>query len=156
MYYIDEIDMMGAFASICTQTGKNVGHVVAEKKEEVNLAVQLVLSMQKTAEDEGLLALEYMLEDIKSSQAPCADFLPDKIMMIVNGTYANIVTEIMINQFYVRNPDDFEAVILFIYMFGLEMIQQKVIEEIKGCFKMPPQECRELFRKILDLIESKG
>lgn len=125
MYYVDEMDMSGALASIGSQVRKSAGHVVEEKREEVKQALNLMKRIQKKTEREGLLALEEMVNDIKSSQAPYADFLPDKIMLIVDGVYGNLVTEIMVNQFYVRKPDDFEAVVLYIYMRGLKMLQEK-------------------------------
>ncbi|MDE7478779.1 MAG: hypothetical protein K2M91_12690 [Lachnospiraceae bacterium] len=147
MYYVDEIDMTGSLVAICRQVGRQAGHVAEEKKEEISAAMRLIECMQKKAEDEGLLALEEMVDDIKSSKAPYADFLPDKVLMITEGTYANLVIEIMVNQFYVRNPDDFEAVILYIYMIGLLMIQEKVFIERTGRSLMLPQECRKLFIK---------
>ena len=56
----------------------------------------------------------------------------------------------------VRNPDDIEAVILYIYLIGLVMIQEKVIMERTGRSLMLPQECRELFYKIHKLGGDKG
>ena len=150
MYYVDEIDMSGAFALIGSQVGRNAGYVVEEKREEVNLALQLVQRIQEKAEKEGMLALEEMLEDINSSRAPYADFLPDKIMMMVSGGYANLVTEVMVNQFYVRTSSDFEAVVLYIYMLGLEMIQKKGFKEINNYLLALPQECREIFIRKLN------
>lgn len=147
MYYVDEVDMSGAFALIGSQVSRNAGYVVEEKREEVNLALQLVQRIQEKAEKEGMLALEEMLDDIKGSRAPYADFLPDKIMMMVNGVYANLVTEVMVNQFYVRTSSDFEAVVLYIYMLGLEMIQKKGFKEINDYLLALPQECREVFMR---------
>ncbi len=131
MYYVNDVDMSGALALIGSQVRRNAVYVMEKKREEVNLALQLVQRIQEKAEKEGMLALEEMLEDINSSQAPYADFLPDKIMMMVDEVYANFVTEVMVNQFYVRTSSDFEAVVLYIYMLGLERIQRN--ERLLSC-----------------------
>lgn len=139
---------------------RNADFVMKNRREDVKKALALVTLMREKRKKEGLLALEEAIVDIKESNAPCVGFLAEQIIILVDGTGMQLMTEIMTNEFLVRNPDDFEALILYIYILALIMVwlefEYERIRYREGAWKelvrlrneyvwCLPEECRKVF-----------
>lgn len=101
---------------------RNADFVVKSRREEVSAALDQVTFMREKRKARGLLSLEEAIADIKVRNTPCAEFLSGQIILMIDLLDAELMTEIMTNEFWVRQPDDFEAFILYIYMLALIMI----------------------------------
>lgn len=109
---------------------QNADFVMKNRREDVKKALVLVTLMRKKRKEEGLLALEDAIVDIKERNAPCVEFLAEQIIILVDGTDMQLMTEIITKEFLVRNPDDFEALVLYIYMLALIMVRLELDYEL--------------------------
>ncbi|MCM1233729.1 MAG: hypothetical protein NC489_26740 [Ruminococcus flavefaciens] len=110
-----------------------IGQRVCEKAEavikghpdEMKRVYQLIQFIFQVLDTEGMLALEDAVRQFDDIGAPFADFLPDYIIALVDGTESDLLAEMMANEFEVRRPDDFEALVLYLYM--LTVLEAQII-----------------------------
>lgn len=140
---------------------RNADHVMKSRREKVNEALDLVAFMREKSGAGGILSLEEVIEDVKDRKAPCMEFLSEQIMIMIDLSDVDLMAEIMTNEFLVRQPDDFEALILYIYMLALIMVRleahyefiryrESAWKELVGIrneyIRFLPEECKKVFR----------
>ena len=93
------------------------------RREEVSAALTCVTFLRERSREKGILSLEEAVADIKMQNAPFAGLLSEQIMLMIDLPHVELMTEIMANEFLVKQPDDFEALIRYIYMLALIMVR---------------------------------
>lgn len=101
--------------------------LLKEHPDEMERVYRLIKFIFDTQRNEGLLALEDAVGQFDDFNAPFCDFLPNYIIALVNGTESNLLAEMMANEFEIRKPDDFEALILYLYI--LTILIAKIINQ---------------------------
>lgn len=99
--------------------GANAGAVLKEYPDEMERAYRLIKFIFGIRRKEGLLALETAIGRFADFDAPFCDFLPDYIIALVDGMESDLLAEMMANEFEIRKPDDFEALVLYLYILTI-------------------------------------
>lgn len=89
----------------------------ANKQTIVLDAAKDIMKLADLARKEGLLALENVLETITS------DLLKQLILLVVDGTFPDLIIEIATNIYWTKAPDGEEAMVDYIYIRGMIGIQ---------------------------------
>lgn len=141
--------------------GENAQTVLKEHPDEMERVYRLIRFIFDIRRSEGLLALEDAVRKIADFDAPICDFLPGYIIALVDGTESALLAEMMSNEFEVRKPDDFEALVLYLYILTILMAQiESRCEHIlyreqaliawsrmrNECLSYLPDECRSIFQ----------
>lgn len=98
---------------------KNAQAVLEEHPEEMERVYNLIKFISDIRLKEGILGLEYAVGKFADFDAPFSDFLPDYITALVDGTESALLAEMMANEFEVRRPDDFEGLVLYLYILAI-------------------------------------
>ena len=101
--------------------------LLKEYPDEMERVYRLIRFIFDTRKKEGLLALEDAVGQFDDFEAPFCDFLPNYIIALVDGTESDLLAEMMANEFEIRKPDDFEALILYLYI--LTILIAKIISQ---------------------------
>ncbi len=146
---------------IVNRAAQNADVVVRTRREDVGKALDLISFLQKKSRDEGLLSLEESISDIKKRNVPYVDFVPEQIIVMIDGMDVHFMAEIMTNIFLVGQPDDFEALVLYLYMVAFLIIWEEfrysLILYREGAWKelvtirneyvrVLPEECKAAFK----------
>lgn len=67
--------------------------------------------------------MEETLADIRERNVPCVEFILEHMNNMVDGMDVQLLAEIMANDFLVRKPDALQALVLYIYMIVLIMVE---------------------------------
>lgn len=141
--------------------GENAQAVLKEHPDEMERAYRLIKFIFGIQQKEGLLALEDAVRKFADFDAPVCDFLPDYIRALVDGTESALLAEMMANEFEIRKPDDFEALVLYLYILAILIAQivsqsehilyreQALIAWSRmrnECLPYLPDECRNVFQ----------
>lgn len=141
--------------------GENAQAVLKEHPDEMERVYRLIKFIFDIQQKEGLLALEDAARKFADFDAPDCDFLPDYIRALVDGTESALLAEMMTNEFEVRKPDDFEALVLYLYILTILIAQiESQFEHIlhreqaliawsrmrNECLAYLPDECRSIFQ----------
>ena len=102
---------------------KNAQAVLEEHPDEMERVYRLIQFIFDTRLKEGLLGLEDAARKFADFDAPFWDFLPDYITALVDGTESTLLAEMMANEFEVRRPDDFEGLVLYLYILAILIAQ---------------------------------
>lgn len=70
---------------IVNRAAQNADVVVRTRREDVGKALDLISFLQKKSRDEGLLSLEESISDIKKRNVPYVDFVPEQIIVMIDG-----------------------------------------------------------------------
>lgn len=89
---------------------------VEEDRQTVLLAWQVIYMMERTADQEGLLALGEKLETYPKRKVPFRDFLKPAVHMLVEGVDISLILEVMTNDFYTRKQEAVNVLILYFYV----------------------------------------
>jgi len=103
-----------------------------QKNEEmIKTAMERMLELCNIARLEGLLALEEAVLDIPAESAE--EELKQLIMLLVDGTEPDIITEIGLSRYYSNLYADYEALRYFLFLVGTLSIQAgenpRIVEE---------------------------
>lgn len=97
-------------------------------QNEIVDAAKNIMILANLARKEGLLALESIAQTISSN------FLKQLIILVVDGTYPEIIIEIATNIYWTKTPSGTNAMINYIYLRGMLGIQNGInprsLEEI--------------------------
>lgn len=126
--------------------------------ERVYRLIRFIFDILQT---EGMLALEDAVRQLADFDAPFCDFLSDYIIALVDGAESDLLAEMMANDFEVRKPNDFEALVLYLYILTILIAQIKNQCEYilyreqaliawsrmrNECLSYLPDECRCVFQ----------
>ncbi len=129
----------------CKPTGEEDNKILVD-------AAVLILELTIYACDEGLLALEE-----KTGKMTVNDFLKRIIMLVVDGTDPKLVAEIGSNEYWARNPQGIQAMVLYIYLWGTGCIQYgDYAMAFMGIYSLLPESrYLQLGRQIVKLEEKR-
>lgn len=146
---------------IVNRAAQNADVVVRTRREDVGKVLDLISFLRKKSRAEGFLSLEESISDIKKRNVPYVDFVPEQIIVMIDGMDVHFMAEIMTNIFLVRQPDDFEALVLYLYMVAFLIIWEEfrysLILYREGAWKelvtirneyvrVLPEECKAAFK----------
>lgn len=118
MKMYDNVDwnMAGAVEEIRELAAQSAALAIKENKKAVLLAWEAVYLIEKTANLEGLFAIEDKLEYFGQLKVPFYDVLELAIRMLMDGMGYQVILEVMTNDFYTRKQDAVTVLILYFYM----------------------------------------
>ena len=96
---------------------KNVDNITKDQPKQVIDAAKNIMRLADVARKEGLLALENMVETLRS------DYLRQLIILVVDGTFPDMITEIATNLYWTNAPVGVNAMVDYIYLRGMLGIQ---------------------------------
>lgn len=146
---------------IVNRAAQNADVVVRTRREDVGKVLDLISFLRKKSRAEGLLSLEESISNIRKRNVPCVDFVTEQITVMVDGMDVHLMAELMTNIFLVRQPDDFEALVLYLYMVAFLIIWEEfrysLILYREGAWKelvtirneyvrVLPEECKAAFK----------
>ncbi|MBO5371598.1 MAG: hypothetical protein J6A75_02650 [Lachnospiraceae bacterium] len=150
MYMQSDWDMNDGILHILKKI-KNDEEIRCQNKDELIPVMKCIKKMCDIAKEEGLLVLEDSIEDILASNAPYVDFLPDKILLMVDGTDEKLLLEVMLNDILSRNAKGIELVALYAYMLGIYFIGEQFLLEI-GIRREEAKEALEKIREYAKVL----
>ncbi len=156
----DELELPVILGQIRERIWENADAVLKEHPDEMQRVYRLIGFIFDTRRHGGILELEDALIKFADFDAPFCDFLPDYIMALVNGTERDLMAEMMANEFEVRRPDEFEALVLYLYILTIliakiESQSEYILSREQAlmawarmkneCLAYLPDECRSVF-----------
>lgn len=96
---------------------KNVDNISNHQQNQVIDAAKTIMKLADLARKEGLLALEDMIDTITS------DYLKQLIILVVDGTFPEIIIEIATNIYWTNASDGVNSMVDYIYLRGMLSIQ---------------------------------
>lgn len=130
MFYETEWDMTNSLAEIEKNALEKAEYAINKRRKDVQNAWKTILLIVKIAEEEGLLALEDKLKTIRQIKAPYYKLLESLLILLVDGTEANLIYEVMTNDYYTREHDAGTDFIFFLY----QLCVKDILESIRyGC-----------------------
>ena len=107
---------------------KNADLGIKEQQNKVINAAKNLMKLADLARKEGLL----VLEDIAKTET--SDFLRQLILLVVDGTFPEIIAEIGTNIYWTKAPNNADAMVDYMYLRGMLGIQNgdnlRVLESI--------------------------
>lgn len=127
---------------------KNVDNITKDQQKQVIDAAKNIMKLADVARKEGLLALEKMVEML------CSDYLRQLIILVVDGTFPDMITEIATNLYWTNAPVGANAMVDYIYLRGMLGIQNGENLTIlnKLLVSLMPAELRQEFRSQMELL----
>lgn len=134
--------------------------VIKKRQDELVHVYEIIQFVFDKSRKEGLLSLEEVLPDIRKSGAPYVEFFADYIIPLVDACDKHLILQIMVNEYTVRKPDDFESLVLYLYMIAIafaqdmnryefilsrEMAWKNMIHIRNEYLEILPEECRKIF-----------
>ena len=119
-------ELKNAVAAIGEFDEVNATEVVAEKRQALITALAGIVELSNIARKEVLLRLEYVLEDMAEEardRVPLQSYLQQMIELVTDGTEPELIQEICMLQFAVRQLAGYDALIYFVYLKGMLCIQ---------------------------------
>lgn len=129
----------------CRPTGEEDNKILAD-------AAVLILKLSIYAHYEGLLALEE-----QASKRTVDDFLRRIIMHVVDGCDPLLVAEIGSNEYWTRDPQGIQAMVLYIYLWGAYRIQSgaDMMELSIAIHTLLPESCHPQLDREMAILEEK-
>lgn len=124
MYNDLDWDMTEAVVEIRELAVESAGQAIREDKKAVLLAWEAVNLIEKTANQEGLLALEDKLEHFQRVKVPFYEVLELMIRMLVDGMDHQFILEVMTNDFYTRVQNAVTRLVFCLYMSCVQDIEE--------------------------------
>jgi len=124
MYSDSDWDMAETVQEIRCLAAKLAKQAMQEDMQSVFMAWKVMYFMEKTADQEGLLALENQLEYLQKAKVPFYEFLKSIVYMMVDGTPISLILEVMTNDFYTRKREAVTVLILYFYMQCVQDIEE--------------------------------
>ncbi len=127
---------------------KNVDNITKDQPKQVIDAAKNIMRLADVARKEGLLALENMVETLRS------DYLRQLIILVVDGTFPDMITEIATNLYWTNAPVGVNAMVDYIYLRGMLGIQNGENLAIlnKLLMSLMPAELRQEFCSQMELL----
>lgn len=134
--------------------------VLEEHKEEMERVHQLIRSVFDGLNKGGIAGGEAAVSQAAGSDIPFCGFLSDYFLALGEEEEIDLLAEIMANEFEVRRPDDFEALVLYLYILTVLIVRIRILSEqilcreqalftwsrMKNeCLSCLPHDCRIIF-----------
>lgn len=127
---------------------KNMDTLSNNQQNQVIDVAKTIMKLADLARKEGLLALEDMIDTITS------DYLKQLIILVVDGTFPEIIIEIATNIYWTNASDGVNSMVDYIYLRGILSIQNgenlRVLDKLLMSL-MPPKLCQE-YRAQMELL----
>lgn len=124
MYSDSDWNMTETIQEIRCLAGNFAKQAMEEDMQSVFQAWKVVCFMEKTAAQEGLLALENKVKYMQKEKVPFYGFLRLIAHMLVDGTSLYLILEVMTNDFYTRKQEAGTVLILYFYMRCVQDIEE--------------------------------
>ena len=158
MFFETKWDMTEKVADIRALAEKSAVQAIETFPEEVRKAWKAMAYMEKTVEEEGILALEEKLPELEKLEIPRYETIKTVILLLTDATDTSLILEVLVNDYYIENQSDAQTFIAYLYMLCVQNIKehlslyspspQSFSEILEKDLKLIPEEYREEFAKV--------